>query len=92
MRAGLRNSIAMRRTTNADGSRPSGAVDQGTMVVADEAQEIRAAALAPADVTAVIDEAGKIGVLEIDADGQDMSPRPCINSDAAGKIGPALRM
>ncbi len=71
---------------------PIRAVDQRTMVVADQAQEIRAAALAPADVAAVIDEAGKIGVLEINADGQDVPPPSCIDCDAAGKVGPALRM
>jgi hypothetical protein len=62
------------------------------MARAEQAQEVGAATLAPADIAGVIDEAGKIGVLEIDADGQDMSPPSCINCDAAGKVGPALRM
>ena len=74
MRAGLKNSSVMRRTTKAGGLAAVRAVDQGAVVVADEAQEIGAAALAPAHVGGVIDEAGEIRVLEIDADGQDVSP------------------
>ena len=62
------------------------------MIAADEAEEIRAATFAPADVAGVVDEARKIGVLEIDADGKNMPPALRINSDATGKIGPALRM
>ena len=78
----------MRRTTNAAGSRPPRAVDQRAMVVADQAQEIGAAALAPAHVAAVIDEAGEVGVLEVDADGQHVARARRVHDDAAGEIGP----
>ena len=88
MRAGLRNSIAMRRTTNAARLASAGAFDQHAVIVAEQAQEIGAAALAPADVAGVINEAGKVGVLEVDADGQHVAPPVVIDDDAAGKVGP----
>ena len=58
-------------------------------------QEIGAAALAPAQVGRMIDDAGKIRVLEIDAHGQDMmavnrSMRIRSLDKAAGEIGPAV--
>ena len=76
MRAGLRNS--MRHAPHHERRRlaAAGAVDQRAVIVADQAQEIGAAALAPADIAAVIDEAGEVGVLEIDADGQNVAA-PC---------------
>ena len=78
----------MRRTTNAAGSRPRAAVDQSAMVVAEQAQEIGAAALAPAHIGRVIDEAGKIGVLEVDAHRQQVMAPAVVLDEAAGEVGP----
>jgi hypothetical protein len=57
------------------------------VVHAEQAQEVGAAALAPAQIVGVVDEAGEIGVLEIDADRQDV-PTPL---NPPGQIRPALR-
>ena len=90
MRAGLQKLERHAPHHEGRGLAPGGAVDQRAVIVADQAQEIRAAALAPAQVAGVIDEAGEIGVLEVDADGQDVPPPVGIADDAAGKVGPAL--
>jgi hypothetical protein len=40
----------------------------------------------------VIDEAGEVGVLEVDADGEHVAPAVGIADDATCKIGPSLRL
>jgi hypothetical protein len=45
------------------------------MLDAAEAEEIRAPALEEADIAAVIDVAGEVGVLVLDADRKDMALR-----------------
>jgi hypothetical protein len=60
------------------------------MIAAQQAQKIGAAALAPAHVAGVIDEAGKIGVFEIDAHGQHMPAPRRILDETAGEIGPIV--
>jgi hypothetical protein len=71
------------------GFRNSSAVDQRLVVVAGEPQKIGAPTLAPAQVARVVDEPGEVCVLEVDADGQNMTASPCrVRNDAAGKVGP----
>ena len=60
------------------------AFDQIAMVDAEQAQEVGAAALAPAQVGGVVDQAGEVGVLEIDPDRQDVTAA----LDPPGEIGP----
>ena len=88
MRAGFKKSNVMRRTTKAAGSDPSVAVDQPAVIAAEQAQEIGATALAPAHVARVVDEAGEIRVLEINAHRQHVRARRAILQKAAGKVGP----
>ena len=59
---------------------------EGVMADAELAQVVRAAALHEADVGAVVDNAGEIGVFEIDPDRQDMPAR----DQPAGEIGPCV--
>ena len=69
MRAGLRKSIDMERTTKAKpGASCSACLEQRALVGAEQAQVVGAAALHEAQIAGVIDDAGKIGVLVIDAD------------------------
>ena len=70
MRAGLRNSIVIERTTKAKpGASCPVCLEQRAMVGADQAQIIGASALHVAQIIGVIDDAGEIGVFVIDADG-----------------------
>ncbi len=73
----------MWRTTNTPGS-PILAVGDALMVDAEQPDEVRPAALAEFQVVGVIDDAGEIGVLEIDADRQHMR----LALDPPGKIRP----
>ena len=67
MRAGLRNSICIARTTKAKpGSLALRLREQGAVIGAEQAQIIGAAALHEAQIIGVIDDAGEIGVLVID--------------------------
>jgi hypothetical protein len=73
------------------GLAPLGAAEQRLVVVAEQAQEIGAAALAPAQVGGVIDETGEIRVLEIDADGENVAPPALVLDQAPREIGPGCR-
>src|SRR5262245_63632017 len=59
------------------------------MVVAKQAQKIRAAALAPTQVAGVINQAREIRVLEVDPNRQHMPAPAGVRNEFAGKIGPA---
>ena len=76
----------MRWTAKASGSPWSPCVERG-VADAEQADEVGPPALHEADVAAVIDDAGEIGVLEIDAHRQDVTA----GDQAAGKVGPGLR-
>src|SRR5690606_26522441 len=66
--------------------------DQRPVIVADQPQKIRAAALAPAQIAGVVDESGEVRVLEVDPDRQNVpAAAALILDDAAGKIGPGSR-
>src|SRR5262252_7163071 len=67
----------------------TGTSNEGLMVVAHEAKEVGAAALAPAQIGSVIDETGKVRVLEVDAQREHMATPAVVLDDAAGEIGPA---
>src|SRR5919108_990082 len=63
--------------------------DQCAVIVAKQAQEIGAAALAPAQIACVIDEPREVRILEIDADGKQVTATCAVLDEAAGEIGPA---
>jgi hypothetical protein len=63
---------------------------QGVVIVAEQSQIVAAAALAPADVAGVIDEAGEIRVFEVDADREDVGATGVASDKAAGEIGPIV--
>ena len=68
MKAGLLKWMSMWRTTKEKpGASFSRRLEQRAVVGADQAQVIGAAALHEAQVARVIDDAGKIGVLVVDA-------------------------
>ena len=74
MRAGLRKSMVIERTTKANpGASFSRRLEQRAVVGADEPQIIGAAALHVAQIIGVIDDAGEVGVLVIDAHGEHMA-------------------
>ena len=56
------------------------------VVDAEQADEVGSAPLAELEIVRVIDEAGEIGVLEIDADGQDVD----VALDPSGEVRPIL--
>lgn len=60
------------------------------MVIAEQAEEIRASAFAPAHIGAVIDEAGKIGVFKIDPNGKRVRATAVFVRDATGEVGPVV--
>ena len=76
----------IRRTAKASGS-PMLARVERVMADAEQAQEIGPSALHEAEVAGVIDDAGEVGVLEIDAHRQDMAA-----TASAGKVArPGIR-
>lgn len=66
------------------------AVIQVTMAVADQAQEVRSAALTPAHIRAVVDETGEVRVLEVHAHRQDMAQSRLILDQPSGKVWPRV--
>ena len=69
MRAGLRKSICMERTTKAKpGASFADLLEQRALVGAEQPQIVGPAALHEAQIARVIDDAGKVGVLVIDPD------------------------
>src|SRR5579871_451267 len=68
IRAGLRKSIFIERTTNVGGRLSLGFRKQGVLLGAHQPQMVGAAAFHVAQIIGVIDDAGKIRVLVIDAD------------------------
>ena len=75
MRAGLRKSIDIERTTKAKpGASRSACFEQRALVGAEQAQIVGAAALHEAQIAGVIDDAGKVGVFVIDPDGLVVPP------------------
>ena len=87
MRAGLQIVDLDRAARRRPRARPASGVASSLMVDAEQPDEVGAAALAEFQEVGVIDEAGEIGVLEIDADRQDVG----LALDPPGEVGPIAR-
>jgi hypothetical protein len=58
------------------------------MLASDKPEKIGPAALAPAQIGGVINEPGKVGVLEVDTNREDVAPPSLVLDDATREVRP----
>src|SRR6516165_1099625 len=92
MRAGLRNSICIEHHEGKTRRLRARFFEQRAMTGAEQAQMIGAPALHEAQISGVIDDAGKIGVLVIDANGHDVTAAPNFAVESVHRHGTRLRI